>query len=109
MIATVRPARKLEGEIHVPGDKSISHRALILGSIAAGRSSLRGLSPGADVQSTIRCLKELGAELDGVVLKGCGLRGLHRAAGPLDCGNSGTTMRLLSGLLAAQDFELADR
>ncbi len=105
MIATVRPARKLEGEIHVPGDKSISHRALILGSIAAGRSSLRGLSPGADVQSTIRCLKELGAELDGVVLKGCGLRGLHRAAGPLDCGNSGTTMRLLSGLLAAQDFE----
>ena len=105
MIATVRPARKLEGEIHVPGDKSISHRALILGSIAAGRSSLRGLSPGADVQSTIRCLKELGAELDGVVLNGCGLHGLHRAAGPLDCGNSGTTMRLLSGLLAAQDFE----
>jgi 3-phosphoshikimate 1-carboxyvinyltransferase len=105
MIATVRPARKLEGEIHVPGDKSISHRALILGSIASGHSSLRGLSPGADVQSTIRCLNELGAELDGVVLKGCGLRGLQRAAGPLDCGNSGTTMRLLSGLLAAQDFE----
>jgi 3-phosphoshikimate 1-carboxyvinyltransferase len=101
----VRPARKLEGEIHVPGDKSISHRALILGSIADGSSSLRGLSPGADVQSTIRCLHELGSELDGVVLKGCGLRGLHRAAGPLDCGNSGTTMRLLSGLLAAQDFE----
>ena len=105
MIATVRPARKLEGEIRVPGDKSISHRALILGSIAAGRSSLRGLSPGADVQSTIRCLRELGSELDGVVLNGCGLRGLHRAAGPLDCGNSGTTMRLLSGLLAAQEFE----
>jgi 3-phosphoshikimate 1-carboxyvinyltransferase len=105
VIATVRPARKLEGEIHVPGDKSISHRALILGSIASGHSSLRGLSPGADVQSTIRCLNELGAELDGVVLKGCGLRGLQRAAGPLDCGNSGTTMRLLSGLLAAQDFE----
>jgi 3-phosphoshikimate 1-carboxyvinyltransferase len=105
VIATVRPARKLEGQIHVPGDKSISHRALILGSIASGHSSLRGLSPGADVQSTIRCLYELGAELDGVVLKGCGLRGLQRAAGPLDCGNSGTTMRLLSGLLAAQDFE----
>jgi 3-phosphoshikimate 1-carboxyvinyltransferase len=105
VIATVRPARKLEGEIHVPGDKSISHRALILGSIAAGRSSLRGLSPGADVQSTIRCLKELGSELNGVVLNGCGLRGLRQAAGPLDCGNSGTTMRLLSGLLAAQDFE----
>jgi 3-phosphoshikimate 1-carboxyvinyltransferase len=105
MIATVRPARKLEGEIHVPGDKSISHRALILGSIASGRSSLRGLSPGADVQSTIHCMHELGADLEGAVLNGCGLRGLHRAAGPLDCGNSGTTMRLLSGLLAAQDFE----
>jgi 3-phosphoshikimate 1-carboxyvinyltransferase len=105
MIATVRPARKLEGEIHVPGDKSISHRALILGAIASGPSRLRGLSPGADVRSTIRCLNDLGAELDGVVLKGCGLRGLHRAAGHLDCGNSGTTMRLLSGLLAAQEFE----
>ena len=105
MIATVRPTRKLEGEIRVPGDKSISHRALILGSIAAGRSRLRGLSPGADVQSTMRCVLALGAALDGSSLDGCGIRGLHRAAGPLDCGNSGTTMRLLAGLLAAQDFE----
>jgi 3-phosphoshikimate 1-carboxyvinyltransferase len=105
MIATVRRARKLDGEIRVPGDKSISHRALILGSIATGRSRLRGLSPGADVQSTRRCMQELGAELDGSTLEGRGLRGLHRASGPLDCGNSGTTMRLLAGLLAAQDFE----
>jgi 3-phosphoshikimate 1-carboxyvinyltransferase len=105
VIATVRPSRRLEGEIRVPGDKSISHRALILGSIASGRSSLRGLSPGADVQSTIACLRELGADFDGSTLDGCGLRGLHRAAGPLDCGNSGTTMRLLAGLLAAQEFE----
>jgi 3-phosphoshikimate 1-carboxyvinyltransferase len=104
VIATVRPSRRLEGEIRVPGDKSISHRALILGSIASGRSSLRGLSPGADVQSTIDCLRELGADFDGSTLDGCGLRGLHRTAGPLDCGNSGTTMRLLAGLLAAQDF-----
>ncbi|HXM73360.1 MAG TPA: 3-phosphoshikimate 1-carboxyvinyltransferase [Candidatus Dormibacteraeota bacterium] len=105
MIATVRPSRRLEGEIRVPGDKSISHRAVILGSIASGRSSLRGLSPGADVQSTIGCLRELGADFDGSMLEGCGLRGLRRASGPLDCGNSGTTMRLLAGLLAAQEFE----
>jgi len=105
MIATVRPARKLDGEIRVPGDKSISHRALILGSIASGRSRLRGLSPGADVQSTARCVQELGAQFDGSVLEGCGMQGLHAAGRALDCGNSGTTMRLLAGLLAAQDFE----
>jgi 3-phosphoshikimate 1-carboxyvinyltransferase len=105
VIATVRSTRKLAGEIHVPGDKSISHRALILGSVASGRSRLRGLSPGADVQSTIRCVQELGAVIDGSLLEGCGLHGLSRAAGSLDCGNSGTTMRLLAGLLAAQEFE----
>jgi 3-phosphoshikimate 1-carboxyvinyltransferase len=105
VIATVRPARKLDGEIRVPGDKSISHRALILGSIASGRSRLRGLSGGADVQSTMRCVREVGAQFDGVVLDGCGLHGLRKAKGALDCGNSGTTMRLLAGLLAAQDFE----
>ena len=105
MIVTVRPTRRLEGEIRVPGDKSISHRALILASVASGRSTLRGLSPGADVQSTMRCLRALGADFDGSTVDGCGLRGLHRGAGPLDCGNSGTTMRLLAGLLAAQDFE----
>ena len=60
MIATVRSTRKLEGEIRVPGDKSISHRALILGSIASGRSRLHGLSPGADVQSTVRCVASSG-------------------------------------------------
>jgi 3-phosphoshikimate 1-carboxyvinyltransferase len=105
VIATVRRARKLDGAIRVPGDKSISHRALILGSIASGRSRLGGLSPGADVQSTARCMQELGAELDGVTLDGRGLHGLHKAQRPLDCGNSGTTMRLLAGLLAAQEFE----
>ncbi|MFI5039654.1 MAG: 3-phosphoshikimate 1-carboxyvinyltransferase, partial [Solirubrobacterales bacterium] len=105
VIATVRRARKLDGAIRVPGDKSISHRALILGSIATGRSRLGGLSPGADVQSTRRCMEELGAALDGVMLDGRGLHGLHRAASELDCGNSGTTMRLLAGLLAAQEFD----
>ena len=105
MIATVRRARKLEGAIKLPGDKSISHRAVILGAVASGRSRLGGLSTGADVQSTVACLLELGAELELAELTGWGLQGLRRAAGPLDCGNSGTTMRLLAGLLAAQEFE----
>ncbi len=105
MIATIRRARKLEGAIRVPGDKSISHRALILGAVATGRSRLRGLSTGADVQSTAGCLRELGAEMEVSEMTGWGLHGLHQAKGPLDCGNSGTTMRLLAGLLAAQDFE----
>ena len=105
MIARVRPARRLEGGIRLPGDKSISHRALILGAIASGRSRLRGLSTGADVKSTLACVQSLGAALDESTLTGCGLRGLRAAPEPLDCGNSGTTMRLLAGILAAQTFQ----
>jgi 3-phosphoshikimate 1-carboxyvinyltransferase len=105
VIATVRPARKLEGELTLPGDKSISHRALILGAIASGRSRVRGLSGGADVQSTAACLRLLGVEIDEASVSGVGLSGLRAAASPLDCGNSGTTMRLLAGLLSAQSFE----
>ena len=105
MIATVRRARALEGSIKVPGDKSISHRAIILGSIADGESHLHGLSPGADVQSTASCMRALGVEIEEAVVRGRGMRGLRSATSPLDCGNSGTTMRLLAGLLAAQEFE----
>ena len=105
MIATVRRARKLEGAITLPGDKSISHRALILGAIAAGESHVRGLSAGADVKSTAACLRALGVEVNDSSIGGRGMRGLRAAASSLDCGNSGTTMRLLAGLLAAQDFE----
>ena len=105
VIATVRSARRLDGEITVPGDKSISHRALILGAIANGESHARGLSPGVDVRSTAACVGALGVEIDGSTIAGRGLRGLRASGGPLDCGNSGTTMRLLAGLLAAQDFE----
>jgi len=105
VIATVRPARKLDGTITVPGDKSISHRALILGAIASGDSRVRGLSAGADVQSTASCLRALGVDIEGSRIAGRGMRGLRRAEAALDCGNSGTTMRLLAGLLAAQDFE----
>jgi 3-phosphoshikimate 1-carboxyvinyltransferase len=104
VIATVRSARKLEGEITVPGDKSISHRALILGGIASGESRLRGLSTGADVQSTAGCMHALGVEIDGSRVRGRGMDGLRAASGPLDCGNSGTTMRLLAGLLAGHRF-----
>jgi 3-phosphoshikimate 1-carboxyvinyltransferase len=105
VIATVRRARSLEGSIHVPGDKSISHRALILGSVATGESTLRGLSQGADVLSTAACMRALGAEVEDSRVVGRGLMGLRQAGAPLDCGNSGTTMRLLAGLLAAQEFE----
>jgi 3-phosphoshikimate 1-carboxyvinyltransferase len=105
VIATVRGASALEGSIKVPGDKSISHRALMLGAIANGESHVRGLSTGADVESTASCLRALGVEIEEAIVRGRGVRGLRAASAPLDCGNSGTTMRLLSGLLAAQEFE----
>ena len=105
MIATVRPTRRLEGSITVPGDKSISHRALILGSVAAGESRARGLSAGADVDSTAACMRALGVDIAGSTIRGVGMGGLRASRAPLDCGNSGTTMRLLAGLLAGQSFE----
>ncbi|HET9780744.1 MAG TPA: 3-phosphoshikimate 1-carboxyvinyltransferase [Candidatus Dormibacteraeota bacterium] len=105
MIATVRRARELGGTVHVPGDKSISHRALMLGAIASGESTVQGLSTGADVESTASCLRALGVDIDGGKIAGRGMRGLKPSTAPLDCGNSGTTMRLLSGVLAAQEFE----
>jgi 3-phosphoshikimate 1-carboxyvinyltransferase len=104
VIATVRNAARLEGEVRLPGDKSISHRALILGSLADGWSRIHDLSTGADVQSTAACMRALGAEIEETAVRGFGLDGVRRAAGPLDCGNSGTTMRLLAGVLAAQGF-----
>ena len=105
MIATVRRARRLQGEVRLPGDKSISHRALILGAVADGTSHARGLSNGVDVASTAACLRALGVSIEAERIEGAGMTGLRAASGPLDCGNSGTTMRLLSGLLAAQEFE----
>jgi 3-phosphoshikimate 1-carboxyvinyltransferase len=105
VIATVRRARGLQGTVRVPGDKSISHRALILGAIASGESTVQGLSTGADVDSTASCLRALGVEIDDGKVHGRGMHGLSASEAPLECGNSGTTMRLLSGLLAAQEFE----
>jgi 3-phosphoshikimate 1-carboxyvinyltransferase len=90
--------------VQVPGDKSVSHRALIFNALAEEQATIRRLSAGADVSSTQACLRALGVEITGGKVAGVGLRGLRQAAAPLDCGNSGTTMRLLAGVLAAQPF-----
>jgi 3-phosphoshikimate 1-carboxyvinyltransferase len=110
MLARVEPAARLQGELRLPGDKSVSHRALLLNAVADGPASVRGLSTGADVASTASCLRALGADIDAGAgehacrVAGRGLHGLREPAAPLDCGNSGTTMRLLAGLLAGQPF-----
>jgi 3-phosphoshikimate 1-carboxyvinyltransferase len=103
--ATIRPPARLEGTVEVPGDKSISHRALILNAVAAGPARIQNLATGEDVASTARCLRALGVKVTEEGVQGVGLHGLHAPHGPLDCGNSGTTMRLLAGLLAGQPFE----
>lgn len=100
----VRHGRQLRGSVRVPGDKSASHRALMISALAAGESTIAGLSPGKDVASTSRIVQQLGATLgveDGLVLVNGPERGLRATAEALDCGNSGTTMRLLCGLVAA--------
>jgi 3-phosphoshikimate 1-carboxyvinyltransferase len=107
--ALVRPAQRASGRIHVPGDKSISHRYALLGAIAEGQTHITGYSSGADCAATLGCLRALGVPVDtpepgAVVISGRGLRGLSRAAGPVDAANSGTTMRLLAGLAAAHPF-----
>ena len=98
---------RLEGEVLVPGDKSVSHRALILGALAEGETEASGLAPGADVRSTRGVLSALGVEIEGderVRVKGRGLGGLAAPAADLDAGNSGTTMRLMAGVLAGHPF-----
>ncbi len=105
MIATVRAASALRGDLELPGDKSISHRALMLGAIADGESRVRGLSLGVDVASTAKCLRGLGVDIEPGRVVGRGMGGLRASSVPLDCGNSGTTMRLLAGLLSAQPFQ----
>jgi len=113
--ALVKPAARVAGRLRVPGDKSISHRYAMLAALADGRSSIQGYLAGADCLSTLDCLRALGVTVrrtpaspgnrETVQIDGRGLRGLTAAAGPLDAGNSGTTMRLMSGLLAAHDFQ----
>jgi 3-phosphoshikimate 1-carboxyvinyltransferase len=105
----IHPARRpLVGSVPVPGDKSIAHRAILLAGLASGRCRVEGGSVGEDNLSTLGALQAMGvrsAEEEGaLVVDGVGLHGLTAPAGPLDCGNSGTTMRLLCGVLAAQAF-----
>ncbi|MDQ7051848.1 MAG: 3-phosphoshikimate 1-carboxyvinyltransferase [candidate division KSB1 bacterium] len=106
--AKIQRAAQLRGTLSMPGDKSISHRALMLAALAEGESTILGLAPGEDVHSTRTCLEALGVPMTAdngrLIVNGVGLRGLHPAASPLDAGNSGTTMRLLSGILAGQPF-----
>lgn len=99
----------LHGEITVPGDKSISHRAIMFGSLAGGNTEVTHFLQGADCLSTISCFQKLGVEIentpDRIIIKGRGLHGLKTPSSVLDTGNSGTTTRLISGILAAQPFE----
>ncbi|MDD6136263.1 MAG: 3-phosphoshikimate 1-carboxyvinyltransferase [Lachnospiraceae bacterium] len=101
-------ANGLSGELTVPGDKSISHRSIMLGSIAKGTTAIRGFLQGADCLSSIACFRKMGVKIqndgDLVTVKGLGLRGLKAPTDTLDVGNSGTTTRLMSGILAAQNF-----
>ncbi len=104
----IYPARRLSGKIRLQGDKSISHRALMIGAIAEGTTEIANLNSGEDVQSTISCLLKLGVKIESengrTLVHGRGLSGLAKPNGTLDVGNSGTTIRLLAGILAGQEF-----
>lgn len=101
-------AGPLKGTVTVPGDKSISHRALIFGSIAEGKTEIKGLLKSQDVQRTLVALRHLGVTIEEsdqkVIIQGKGFSGLTAPDSPLDMGNSGTSLRLLAGLLSGQDF-----
>jgi 3-phosphoshikimate 1-carboxyvinyltransferase len=105
---TIQPAKQLTGGVEPPGDKSISHRYAMIAALAEGASELRHFAAAADCHSTLACMKSLGAEVktdkETVRITGRGLRGLKATRRALDAGNSGTTMRLLAGILAGQEF-----
>jgi 3-phosphoshikimate 1-carboxyvinyltransferase len=105
---TVYPARNILGSVGVPGDKSISHRYAMLAAVAAGRSRFQNFSSGADCASTLGCVRALGCNVErdeqgAVLIEGLGPQ-LQEPNAPLDCGNSGSTMRMLSGIVAGQPF-----
>lgn len=103
--------RSLRGELTVPGDKSISHRAVMFGSLAEGTTEITNFLQGADCLSTIACFRHMGIEIENtterILVHGKGLHGLRKPDCILDVGNSGTTTRLISGILAGQDFEVS--
>ena len=103
----IRPAKRLRGCLQMPGDKSISHRAVMIAALAKGTSRIENFSTSEDCAATIRCLKALGVSIEhtgsDILVQSNGV--LDAASAPLDCGNSGTTMRLLAGILAGRKFE----
>ncbi len=105
----IQPARNLFGTINLPGDKSISHRAALFSALATGETRIKNFATSADCASTLSCLEQLGVEIkrDGtnVFVKGVGKTGFQKSEDELDCGNSGTTIRLLAGILAGQRFD----
>ncbi len=107
----VQPGGSLRGKLRVPGDKSISHRSIMLGAIADGLTEIHGFLEGEDALATLSAFRRMGVRIEGpedgrVRVHGVGVNGLRPPAGPLDLGNSGTSMRLLCGLLAGQGFEV---
>ncbi|APG26018.1 3-phosphoshikimate 1-carboxyvinyltransferase [Syntrophotalea acetylenica] len=108
-LQVIRPGGRLRGEIQVPGDKSISHRAVMLGALGKGETVVRGLLRGEDNLATLEAFRGMGVEVldepgDVLRIRGRGLNGLQEPQDVIDCGNSGTTMRLMTGLLAGQRF-----
>jgi len=106
----VTPSALTDATVTVPGDKSVSHRALMLGSVAEGRTNIRGFLAGEDCLATLAALQSMGVSIEKsdateVTIDGVGLRGLKMPDGPLDLGNSGTAMRLMTGLLCGQGFD----
>ena len=107
-VTRVEPAGSFVGHLAVPGDKSISHRAVLIGALAEGKTHVRGFGRSADTRSTIDAVRALGVQVDDVaddelVVHGVGVRGLRAPDGPIDAGNAGTLMRLLTGILAGQE------
>src|SRR3954451_20563251 len=104
----ISPAGRVSGAIALPGDKSISHRYAMISAIAEGPSRIRNYSTGADCHSTLGCVRALGIEVEGsgteFTIHGRGLGGLRAPSADLDAGNSGSTIRMISGILAAQPF-----
>lgn len=105
----ISPAKSIKGNISLPGDKSISHRVIMIGSLAGGRTRVANFLPSADCLATVECFRKLGIEINingnQVEVFGKGLRGLKPARGTLDVGNSGTTIRLMTGILSGQRFQ----
>jgi 3-phosphoshikimate 1-carboxyvinyltransferase len=112
--ATVEPVARLVGHIAVPGDKSISHRAVLIAALCDGETSIRGFGRSADTEATVGAVRSLGVgvdeiDVDTLSVRGAGLLGLHAPGRPIDCANAGTLVRLLTGILAGQagqEFEL---